>query len=82
MIERDHSTENAFFEIQIVLSESLRYQIHRRLLLQGKTDTSAVLEGMDYEVINIGTVLEPRQRWLNCNYSQKFPRSGCKQHTI
>lgn len=53
-----------------------------RLSLQAKTDISAVLGGMDYKVINIDTVLEPRSHWLNCSYGQKFPMSGCKECTI
>lgn len=58
MIEMDRSADNAFFELQILLSESLQYQFHIRLSLQAKTDTSAILEGMDYKVINSDTVLE------------------------
>lgn len=34
---------------------------------------SAILGRMDYKVINIDTVLEPRQHQLNCNWGQRFP---------
>lgn len=61
---------------------SLGFKYIERLSLQTKTDTSAILGGMDYKVINIQTVLQPKWHWLNCNYGQKFLMSGYKKSTI
>lgn len=74
--------ENIIELHQSATMPSLGFKYIERLSLQTKTDTSAILGGMDYKVINIQTVLQPKWHWLNCNYGQKFLMSGYKKSTI